>query len=404
MKRDKFGRNSVLTTEEYITSLPESHRSKFDYSQTEYKGSGECITFQCKIHGKQSAQACRHKSSEFGCRACGKEANRLAKVNKGRSNFYRISKEIHGDKFDYSLVDYIKSTLKVKIICPIHGLFEQTPNSHTTVGTHGCLECSKVSATDKLKLTPREILKRSKAKFGDKFILDLSSYSSINSLVKITCPIHGEFVYKLCNHLSSEEGCPCCFEDKEKISHNRLSILESVERLGDVFDGQYHFFTEDIKISTDKVRYYCPIHKTLCSTQLKHLWDGHGCRQCGRDRGNLKLSGFYNKTIIERKKEFFKNDHNHLYLLHLELDKYKIGIAKDISTRIVSIKGQCPLIPKLVTKLAGNTYDIFYTEQELLSKYKDKQYIYEHKFKGYTEVLSLTPQDVECLIERIGGG
>ena len=30
--------------------------------------------------------------------------------------------------YDYSLVDYVNSQTKVKIICPIHGVFEKTPN------------------------------------------------------------------------------------------------------------------------------------------------------------------------------------------------------------------------------------------------------------------------------------
>ena len=41
--------------------------------------------------------------------------------------FILESKEIHGDHYNYSKVDYVKSNLKVKIICPTHGEFEQRP-------------------------------------------------------------------------------------------------------------------------------------------------------------------------------------------------------------------------------------------------------------------------------------
>ena len=37
---------------------------------------------------------------------------------------------IHHNKYDYSLVDYVTSKLKVKIICKHHGVFEQTPANH----------------------------------------------------------------------------------------------------------------------------------------------------------------------------------------------------------------------------------------------------------------------------------
>lgn len=47
---------------------------------------------------------------------------------------------IHGDKYLYDAVSYIKSSIKVKITCRKHGLFEQTPNSH--LNGAGCPSCS----------------------------------------------------------------------------------------------------------------------------------------------------------------------------------------------------------------------------------------------------------------------
>jgi hypothetical protein len=39
---------------------------------------------------------------------------------------------VHNNKYDYSKVEYINTNSKVKIICPIHGEFEQTPHNHLT--------------------------------------------------------------------------------------------------------------------------------------------------------------------------------------------------------------------------------------------------------------------------------
>jgi len=55
--------------------------------------------------------------------------------------FISKAKEKHSNKYDYSLVDYINSTTKVKIICPEHGVFEQTPNYH--LRGYGCIKCCK---------------------------------------------------------------------------------------------------------------------------------------------------------------------------------------------------------------------------------------------------------------------
>ena len=42
--------------------------------------------------------------------------------------FIKRAKEVHGDKYDYSLVDYKNMTTKIKIICPIHGIFRKQKN------------------------------------------------------------------------------------------------------------------------------------------------------------------------------------------------------------------------------------------------------------------------------------
>jgi hypothetical protein len=54
--------------------------------------------------------------------------------------FINKAKEIHNDKYDYSLVNYTHSESKIKIICPEHGIFEQTP--HTHLKACGCKKCS----------------------------------------------------------------------------------------------------------------------------------------------------------------------------------------------------------------------------------------------------------------------
>ena len=55
-------------------------------------------------------------------------------------DFVKKAKEIHNDKYRYDLVDYIGSKIKVKIICPIHGVFEQEPRLH--LSGNGCKMCA----------------------------------------------------------------------------------------------------------------------------------------------------------------------------------------------------------------------------------------------------------------------
>ena len=54
--------------------------------------------------------------------------------------FIKKAIEIHGDRYDYSLVDYKTSVKKVKIICKKHGVFRQIPNDH--LRGSGCPRCN----------------------------------------------------------------------------------------------------------------------------------------------------------------------------------------------------------------------------------------------------------------------
>ena len=53
--------------------------------------------------------------------------------------FISKSKLIHGDKYDYSKVEYVNNHSKVCIICPGHGEFWQTPANH--LKNRGCPIC-----------------------------------------------------------------------------------------------------------------------------------------------------------------------------------------------------------------------------------------------------------------------
>ena len=53
-------------------------------------------------------------------------------------------RELIKDQYDYSLVRYVNNHTKVKIICPIHGVFEQTPDSHLQGA--GCPRCGREHA------------------------------------------------------------------------------------------------------------------------------------------------------------------------------------------------------------------------------------------------------------------
>ena len=62
---------------------------------------------------------------------------------KTKDDFLSDCKKTHGDRYDYSLIEYVNTQTIVKIICKEHGFFEQKPNNHINQ-KQGCPSCSGV--------------------------------------------------------------------------------------------------------------------------------------------------------------------------------------------------------------------------------------------------------------------
>jgi hypothetical protein len=71
-----------------------------------------------------------------------KELKSLVRRAKKSKDFVEKSNIIHDYKYNYESVVYENCRTKVKIICPHHGEFEQTPNAHLYAGS-GCEKCAR---------------------------------------------------------------------------------------------------------------------------------------------------------------------------------------------------------------------------------------------------------------------
>lgn len=126
-----------LTQEEFIQRARKAHGDKYDYSKAEYKGSKTKVCIICPIHGEFWQKAESHLEGQ-GCVICG-NISASNKRHYTQQDFINKSIGIHGNKYDYSLVEYKTSKDKVIIICPYHGAFEQDAVSH--LRGCGCPEC-----------------------------------------------------------------------------------------------------------------------------------------------------------------------------------------------------------------------------------------------------------------------
>ena len=127
------------TTEKFIEKARKKYGDRYDYSKVEYKGYNVKVCIICPIHGEFwiTPDAFLHKN---GCHKCGLEKMRKS-LTKTTEQFIEEAKKIHGDKYDYSKVNYIDGHTKVCIICPKHGEFWQTPRHHILGFKCGCSKC-----------------------------------------------------------------------------------------------------------------------------------------------------------------------------------------------------------------------------------------------------------------------
>ena len=119
-------------------------------------------------------------------------------------SFIAEAKEIYGDRYDYSKVDYKNRDHRVVVTCPVHGDFQVYAREH--LDGKGCPKCEK----------GEKFIAKLKEKFGDKFGLEKFVYESSTSHVTLICPIHGEFSKLPHGILNSRYGCPECGNDVQR--------------------------------------------------------------------------------------------------------------------------------------------------------------------------------------------
>lgn len=137
------------TVEKFINKAKEVHGDRYDYSKVVYKDNKTKVILICDKHGEFEQAPSNHINARQGCPMCGMDKCANSNIL-STEEFIAKARLIHGDKYAYSLVDYIRHDAPVKIICSIHGVFEQKPVYHTT-GSN-CPECAKEMS--KLQFNP----------------------------------------------------------------------------------------------------------------------------------------------------------------------------------------------------------------------------------------------------------
>jgi hypothetical protein len=158
----------------------------------------------------------------------------------------------HGEKYDYSNVEYVGSKIKVIIICKEHGKFLQRPNDHLT--GYGCKKCQYDKTSKENKFTTENFISRANKLYVNKFDYSLVVYDGYEKKVKIICKKHGIFEQTPHNHLSGT-GCHSCCE-----SRGEKKVAEILTKNNIEFIREFTF--SDLKDKSNLFYdFYLPKHK-----------------------------------------------------------------------------------------------------------------------------------------------
>ena len=257
----KCGGKIRLTTVEFIKKAREIHKDKYNYNKVDYKNAATKVCIICPDHGEFYQIAYNHLSGR-GCPICSTES-----IKGSTERFIEKAKKVHGNKYDYSKVDYKSRREKVCIICKEdgHGEFYQAPRDH--VRGQGCPKCGGTN-----KLTIEKFVERAIEVHGNKYNYNKVDYKNNVTKVCIICPDHGEF-YQIANSHLKGQGCPKC-------AINALHTKEKfIEKSKEVHGDKYDYSKVDYKSSREKVCIICPDHGEFYQIANNHL-KGSGCPKC----------------------------------------------------------------------------------------------------------------------------
>lgn len=302
-----FKKKTVDSTEEFIQKANLKHDSKYDYSDTEYINSRTKVNIKCLKHGIFSKTPTNHLNGQ-GCPECSKEnfvpVVRHIDAEQLKKNFVEKARKIHGDKYDYSKSEYVKNSVKIKILCPEHGEFIKIPSEHL-IGS-GCPQCLK-NKPHKLTYTTEKYVSLAKKKYGDKYDYSKTNYKTSRDDITITCPNHGDFQKNAQHHLSGG-GCPQCNGFKSSEKRDRYDgVHEFLIRSKDIHNNLYDYSEVNYVNSFTKIDIICPVHGKFEQVPYDHV-RGAGCKTCAIDALKL-INSYTHEQFIEKSNEI----HNNLY-------------------------------------------------------------------------------------------
>ena len=256
------------------------HGNKYDYSNVYYISKKDHVDVYCPKHDFLfPITPEKHIHRKQGCKYCGAESQSQKQMF-SLDELIKQFRRIHGDKYNYDHVIYKGIHEPINIICPIHGKFPQSPNSHKR--GNGCPDCG----TESLKDTLDTVISKLPEEF--KFY-DYSKAVYVDSTTEIiiTCNTCGTEFKQIPRSLIQGHGCKNC-SSRIKADNARLKPEEILQKAKEVHGDKFEYGSlEGYENNTFVWKIKCPKHDWFDQPVASHL-RGNGCKDCAKELSSSK--------------------------------------------------------------------------------------------------------------------
>ncbi len=287
-----------LDTEAFRQKATLQHGGRYAYECSEYTRASAKVCILCPEHGEFWQAANMHLRGH-GCPRCGSRVGADVR-SMSTEDFIRQAQSVHRHEgYDYSRVCYVNNLSRVRILCPLHGEFEQRASNHLL--GRGCPRCAREQVKQSLTKDVDQFLREATAMHQGKYNYQSVQYNGAFARVEIRCPEHGAFLQTPDAHLNTGAGCPlCCHRysqphqeieaflrgqgvrfrtnDRTRIAPYELDILVEDFPLGIEFNGQYWHSLDGTEPSALKFRhrekFLLALQQRLTLLQIdEHEWN-----------------------------------------------------------------------------------------------------------------------------------
>lgn len=208
---------------------------------------------------------------------------------KTTEEFIEQAKAVHGDKYDYSRVEYTNTKGKVCIICQEHGEFWQSPSSH--LSGRNCPICGELARRKNKTISSEELLRRFRVLYGEKYDYDFSECVGARGYIKIFCKSHNIwFKQKVLHHLNGHQ-CKLCSK-----GGSSYTTEDFILRAKEVHGNLYNYDKVNYINKETPVEIICKKHGSFWQKPHNHI-NGCGCQLCKATKTQLKVFNLLKKSF-----------------------------------------------------------------------------------------------------------